>query len=83
MPRQPPKLVLWWESLDGGPQALAAGPPIAAILAVLHLTLLNQPVGRGIGYGIFWAIPATWAVIAATKHERRRRQALAQGDAER
>ena len=83
MPHQPPRIVLWWESLEGGPQALIAGPPIAAVLAVIHLTLLNQPVGRGIGYGIFWALPATWAVIAATAHERRKRVALEEREDER
>lgn len=72
----PPRFLLWWESLDGGPQALIGGPPIAALLALVHVTLLNQPTGRGIGYGLFWAVPATWAVIAASKHERRKRQAL-------
>jgi hypothetical protein len=47
---------------------------LSVILFFAHLGPLHQPVGRAIGYGIFWAIPATWAVVTASQHERRKRQ---------
>lgn len=68
-----PRLVLWWESLEGGKQAAIALPILSFVLFLAHLGPLHQPVGRAIGYGIFWAIPATWAVVHASQHERRKR----------
>lgn len=72
--KQPPRLVLWWESLEGGKQAAIALPVLSVVLFFAHLGPLHQPVGRAIGYGIFWAIPATWAVVTASQHERRKRE---------
>ena len=70
----PPKLLLRWESLEGGKQAALALPVLSVVLFLIHLGPLHQPVGRAIGYGIFWAIPATWAIVTASQHERRKRQ---------
>ncbi len=72
--KPPPRLVLWWESLEGGKQAVIALPLLSVVLFFAHLGPLHQPVGRAIGYGIFWAIPATWAVVHASQHERRKRE---------
>ena len=72
--KQPPRPVVWWESLEGGKQAAIALPVLSVILFFAHLGPLHQPVGRAIGYGIFWAIPATWAVVTASQHERRKRE---------
>jgi hypothetical protein len=47
---------------------------LAFILFLIHIGPLHQPVGRAIGYGIFWAIPATWAVVTASQHERKKRE---------
>ena len=49
-------------------------PVLSVILFFAHTGPLHQPVSRAIGYGIFWAIPATWAVVTASQHERRKRQ---------
>ena len=70
----PPRLVHWWESLEGGKQAAIALPVLSVVLFFAHLGPLHQPVGRAIGYGIFWAIPATWAIVHASQHERRKRE---------
>lgn len=78
--KQPPRLVLWWESLEGGKQAAIALPLLSVVLFFAHLGPLHQPVGRAIGYGIFWAIPATWAVVTASQHERRKRARRDEGD---
>lgn len=77
----PPKLLLRWESLDGGKQAALALPVLAVVLFFVHIGPLHQPVGRAIGYGIFWAIPATWAVVTASQHERKKRQQRSADDA--
>jgi hypothetical protein len=73
MAGQPPRLLARWEALEGGKQAAIAFPPLAVVIAILHIAFLNQPTGRAIIYGLFWAIPATWAVVHATAHERRKR----------
>ena len=64
-----------WEALEGGKQAMLAFPVLAVVLTLLHLGPLHQPLGRGIGYGLFWALPATAAIVSATAHERRKRAA--------
>jgi hypothetical protein len=72
--RQPHPIVLRWESLDTPVQVVVCYPVLALLFAILHLTVLSQPLGRGIAYGLFWAAPATVLVIVATAHERRKRQ---------
>jgi len=64
-----------WESLEGGVQAAIAYPPLAVVLFLIHLGPLHQPLVRAIPYGLFWAVPATAAIIVATAHERRKREA--------
>jgi hypothetical protein len=73
-PSSPPALVKRWESLESGKQAAIASPALAVVLTIVHLTILGQPFGRGLGYGIFWAIPATLVIVIATANERRKRQ---------
>jgi hypothetical protein len=72
----PPSLVRRWESLESGVQAAIAFPTLTVVLAIVHLTILGQPFWRGVGYGLFWAVPATVLVVMATAHERRKRQRL-------
>ena len=43
------------------------------VLWAVHILLLNQPVGRGFVYGLFWAVPVTVIVVLATRTERARR----------
>jgi len=43
------------------------------VLWVVHVTLLNQPVGRGLAYGVFWGVLATGAVVGASRSEKARR----------
>ena len=59
--------------LEGGQQAMIALPLLSVVLFFAHIGPLHQPVGRAIGYGIFWAIPATWAIVHASQNERRKR----------
>jgi hypothetical protein len=78
--KAPPKLLLRWEALEGGKQAALALPVLSVLLFLIHIGPLHQPVGRAIGYGIFWAIPATWAIVTASQHERKKREQRAAGD---
>ena len=75
-------LVQRWEALESGQQAAIALPVLAVVLAVVHLTLLGQPLWRGIGYGVFWAVPATVLLVVATAGEKRKRQRAARGSDE-
>jgi hypothetical protein len=80
--RQPPRLLLAWEALPAHTQLLIAFPVLFVLLFAVHMTLLNQPLGRGLAYGVFWAALATGAIVAATRNEaaRRRREAQQRED---
>jgi hypothetical protein len=73
-PTSRPALVERWESLESGKQAAIAFPVLVVVLTIVHLTILSQPFLRGLGYGVFWAVPATLVVVIASANERRKRQ---------
>jgi hypothetical protein len=78
-PERPPRLVERWEALEGGHQAAIAYPICALILVLAHWSwpgLRDEPL-LALGYGLFWAMPATAAVVSATANERRKRRARA------
>lgn len=68
-----PSFVLWWENLHVGVQVAAAFTVSVLVLWAAHVLLLNQPLGRGFVYAIFWAVPVTVIVVGATRSERARR----------
>jgi hypothetical protein len=72
--RPPPKLLLRWEGLHIATQVAIVGPLAVLVLWGLHVVFLNQPVGRGLLYGIFWGILATGIVVGASRAERARRE---------
>ena len=37
------------------------------------MLLLNQPLGRGLAYGVFWGALATAAIVGASRSEKARR----------
>jgi hypothetical protein len=39
----------------------------------VHVVFLNQPLGRGLSYGLFWGALATAAIVGASRSERARR----------
>ena len=71
--RQTPHLVRWWEELHILTQIAVVGPLAIAVLWAAHVYLLNQPLGRGLVYGVFWGALATGAVVGASRSERARR----------
>ncbi len=69
-----PSLVERWEALEGGVQSAIAYPIAAVVLFLGHAAFFPRTRWLlAITYGLFWAIPATAAIVAATAHERRKR----------
>jgi hypothetical protein len=71
--RPPPPWLRWWEDLHVGAQVAILAPVAVLVLWVAHVTLLNQPIGRGLAYGVFWGLLATAAVVGASRSEKARR----------
>ena len=54
-------------------QVAIVAPVAILVLWVVHVTLLAQPVGRGLAYGVFWGLIVTAAVVGASRSEKARR----------
>jgi len=72
--RPPPAIVRRWEGLSVGVQIAVVLPVAVVLLWAGHVWLLNQPVLRGFGYGVFWGVLVTAAIVGATRSERARRE---------
>ena len=72
--RDPPLLLLRWESLRWPAQFALAFPVAVALLFLVHVTALNQPLLRGLSYALFWGVIATGIVVAASRNEAARRR---------
>jgi hypothetical protein len=73
-PRRPPSpLLRRWEELHPGVQIAIVAPLAILLLWAVHVGMLNQPAGRGFGYGVFWGLLVTAAVVGAGRAERARR----------
>jgi hypothetical protein len=71
---EPPAWLRRWEDLHVGVQVAIVAPLAVLLLWAVHVFLLNQPVLRGLTYGVFWGILATAAIVGATRSERARRR---------
>ena len=71
--RPPPAWLRWWEDLHVAVQVGIVAPVAILLLWVVHVTLLAQPVGRGLAYGVFWGLLVTAAVVGASRSEKARR----------
>jgi hypothetical protein len=63
-----------WEALPGPMQLVLTFPVVTAAVFLLHLVFFNLSLTRSAFYGVFWAIPATAAVVIATKTEAAKRR---------
>lgn len=72
---QPPAWLRRWEDLHVGVQVAIVAPLAILLLWAAHVLLLNQPVWRGLSYGVFWGLLATAAIVGASRSERARREA--------
>ncbi len=68
-----PEIVTRWEDLHVGVQVVVAFAVSFVVMTLVHWTVLNQPVGRGLWYGLFWGAVLTVVIILATRAERARR----------
>lgn len=71
--RTPSPLLRRWEELNPGVQIALVAPLAILLLWGVHVGLLNQPALRGFGYGVFWGLLLTAAVVGASRAERARR----------
>ncbi len=68
-----PSIIIRWEELHVGVQVAVSFAASLIVLTFVHWTLLNQPVGRSLSYGLFWGVIATVVIMIATRTERGRR----------
>ena len=73
--RTPPRIVLWWESLETWQQLALSFPVFAVLTFLLNIGPFYQPVGRSVFYGLFegGVLAGLLAVAARTETERRRK----------
>ncbi len=69
----PPGWLRRWEELHVVVQIAVVAPISVALLWAVHVYLLNQPAGRGLGYALFWSVLVVGALVGATRSERARR----------
>lgn len=80
--RDAPRAVLLWERLPIVVQIAVVLPLSVLLMYAAHVTLLNQPSDRGMTYGVFWGIVATFVIVGSTRAERSRREARRAADQE-
>lgn len=72
-PRPVPPWLRRWEALPILVQAAIVAPVAIVLLWAVHVEFMNQPVGRGLAYGVFWGVLATAAIVGASRSEAARR----------
>lgn len=68
------QLLRRWEGLHVAVQLAVVTPLAVALLWGAHVGLMNQPIWRGLGYGVFWGLLLTAAVVGASRSEAARRK---------
>ncbi len=71
--RPPPAWLRRWEGLHVATQVAVVAPVAVLVLWAAHVFLMNQPIGRGLLYAVFWGVLATGAVVGASRSEKARR----------
>ena len=71
--RPPPAWLRRWEDLHVAVQVAVVLPISVLVLWFVHVAFLNQPLGRGLFYGVFWGVLATAAIVGASRSEKARR----------
>ncbi len=74
MPEPPPKLVLWWESLETWVQVAVSFPIFALLTFLMNIGPFSQPIPRSIFYGVFEGGVLSGLLAVATVTERGRRR---------
>ena len=71
--KPPPAWLRRWEDLHVAAQVAIFAPVAIVLLWLGHVVFLNQPLGRGFVYGVFWGLIVTAAVVGASRSEKARR----------
>ena len=73
-PKNAPRLLLWWESLETWLQLVISFPIFAVLMLLINIGPFSQPLGRSIFYGLFEGavLSGLGAVATATERGRRR-----------
>ena len=69
-PHPPPRLVVWWESLEVWQQLAISFPVLAVFTFVINLGPFNQPILRSVFYGLFEGGVLSGLLAVATRTER-------------
>jgi hypothetical protein len=72
--KPPPVWLRRWEDLHVAVQVAIFAPLAIVVLWFGHVVFLNQPVGRGLAYGVFWGAIVTAVVVGASRSEKARRR---------
>jgi hypothetical protein len=73
-PKAPPRIVLWWESLETWVQLALSFPVFAILTFLLNVGPFNQAILRSVFYGLFEGVVFSGLLAVATRTERDRRK---------
>jgi hypothetical protein len=69
-----------WEKLPGHLQFLLTLPVAVVLLFCFHVVVFNLSAFRSFFYAIFWGIPVTLIVVAASRNEAAKRMRAREPD---
>jgi len=69
-----------WEGLPGHVQFLVTLPVAVVLIFVFHIIVFNLTAFRSFFYALFWGIPVTLIVVAASRNESLKRSRAPEGD---
>jgi hypothetical protein len=72
-PQPPPRILLWWESLDTWKQLAISFPVFAVLTFLLNVGPFNQAILRSVFYGVFEGGVLAGLLSVAARTERGRR----------
>ena len=69
-----------WERLPGHIQFLVTLPVAVVLIFFFHVIVFNLTAFRSFFYALFWGIPVTLIVVAASRNESLKRARAREGD---
>ena len=72
--KPPPRVVLWWETLETWRQLAISFPVFAVLTFLLNIGPFGQPMVRSVLYGLFEGGVLAGLMAIATRTERDRRR---------
>jgi hypothetical protein len=62
-----------WEALSARAQGAIAFPVATVLMFFIHIGPFDQPLGRAVGYALFWGAILTALIVIASRAERAKR----------